>query len=43
MKEARGWESVEESEKAVVAREMARVRAVAVLAVAATDLRATNL
>ena len=38
VKEARGWESVGESEKAVAAREMARARAVAVLAVGATDL-----
>lgn len=38
MKEARGWESVGELEKAVAAREM-----VAVLAVAATDLREAQL
>ena len=38
VKEARGWASGEESEKAVAAREM-----VAVLAVAATDLREAKL
>jgi hypothetical protein len=38
VKEARGWESVGELEKAVAAREM-----VAELAVAATDLREAQL
>jgi hypothetical protein len=39
VKEAREWELVGESEKAVAALEMARALAMAVLAVAATDLR----
>ena len=43
MKEVRGWGSVGESEKAVAAREVARARAVAVLVVAATDLREAKL
>lgn len=43
VKEATGWESVEELEKAVWVREMALVRVVAVLAVAATGLGAARL
>lgn len=43
MKEAKGWEPVEESEQAVVAPELARVQAVVVWAVAATDRRRARL
>jgi hypothetical protein len=43
VKEVRGWESVGDSEKPVAAREMGRARAVAVMVVAATDLREAKL